>query len=293
MSDKLATRIYIYDSICNAYSKLNNVEKEDFDKGLTMLFSNKYFAKNKKSNIDHSSQIINEIMDLSAVAIKLSYLISGTDKFNNLVDISRPNEINTFYDELIKEKKINGKVLLSFIRVLKSMAIISIMSDEKDEAEIKAIISKVNLYFEIIQSRHNFDINKLPIESKIEYKGKPTIILRKDNLFSQSNLHTILYKNNFIDSNQSQKLFYGIFGEKEITIDNRVIWIDSNYSLNVFLKRIRRYTVFRYDTDLFITATRCFVKQNGNQFEFLEILKARGDIKIASKFDEIFKKVEL
>ena len=293
MTDKLATRIYIYDSICNAYSKLHNLEKDDFDIGLTMLFNNPYFAKNKKSNIDHSAPIIYEIMDLSAVAIKLSNLLSGTEKFIKLVDISSQNEINTFYDDLIKGKKINGKVLLRFIRVLKSMAVISIMSEVGDEAQIKAKTDKVDLYFKIIQARHNFDLNKLPIESKKEYKGKPTIILRKDDLFSKSKLHTLLYKNNFIDSNQNQKDFYGIFGEKELSIDKRVIWTGSNHSLNVFLKRIRRYTVFKYNIELFITATRCFIKQNGNQFESDEINKAKGDIKIASKFEEIFKKATI
>lgn len=289
MSDKLAARIYIYDSICNAYSKLHDVEKDDFDKGLTMIFNNQYFAKNKKSNINHDSPIIFEIMDLSAVAINLSNLISGTEKFIKLVDISSQNEINTFYDDLIKGKKINGKVLLRFIRVLKSMAVISIMSEVGDEAQIKAKTDTVDLYFKIIQARHNFDLNKIPLEIKSEYIGKPTIILY-NTIDSSSDFLNALKKLKLICKNQNQENFKSIFGDKEIMPIQRVVWIGSNYSLMVFLQSIIEFTTFKSLKNLYVTATRCFIKENGIPFEFKEISGARGDSNLKEQIETIVNK---
>ena len=98
MEDKLAARFDIYDALCDAYSKLNNLEKEDFDKGLTMLYDNQYFAKHKKSNVNHKAKLITEIFNLSALAINLSNQISGIGKFDKLTNFSITEEFNTVYE---------------------------------------------------------------------------------------------------------------------------------------------------------------------------------------------------
>jgi hypothetical protein len=280
MTDKLATRIYIYDSICNAYSKLHNVEKDDFDKGLTMLFNNPYFAKNKKSNINYNSPIIFEIMNLSTLAINLSNQISGTDKFNKLTNFSSTEEFNTFFDELIIGKKINGKVLLNFLRVIKSMAVISIIAEVKEEEEIKKIISEINLSFDIIQTRFNFDLNRKPIELKNEFIGKLTIILIEKCDINLTRLLIELKEIKLISKAQDIDAFKGVFRDKEIKPNQRVVWIGNNSSLMFFLQAIIDLTVFTTLKELYITATRCFVKENGISFEFKEISNSRGNSNI-------------
>lgn len=148
----------------------------------------------------------------------------------------------------------------------------------------------VNEEIEINYS-NKLDFNNITYKQSIEYKGKPTIILNQVKNFSKSKLQTLLTSNHFIGLNQDPKNFIDIFGTKEISMSKRVIWIGSNYSLKVFLRTIKEHTTFNTLSELFITATRCFIKKNGNTFELKEILKANGNLTIETKFKEIIKKV--
>ena len=245
-----------------------------------MLFDNQYFAKHKKSNVNHNAPIIFEIMNLSALAITLSNQISGDAKYEKLINLSNTAEFNTIYEELINYKKINGKVLLKFLRVIKSIGIIVLINEVKDEEEIKKIISEVNLRFEIIQSRYNFELNRIPKELKDDYKGKPTIILTEKTDINMTRLFMELMKLKLINKTQDVDIFKGIFGDKEIRPNQRLVWIGNNYSLMVFLQLMMNFTVFLTLKQLYITATRCFVKGNGKSFEYTEISKARSESNI-------------
>lgn len=285
-------KIDIYNSLLNAYPSLREEEKEDFDKGLTMLFNNSYYSKHKKSNINYDSTLVLELWDLTALLIKTRNLININkfDAFELLNFISNKHVGDEIFQEKIKNKSINFKVLLAFLKVLKSLAIINFTIKYKDTEELRDVIAQTNLWLEVVQSRFNFSLNTLPQFVKDDNKGKQTIILNGDNL-SKTKLFNELKTHKLLVSDENKQTFFDIFSTKDILKERRVKWNGSNLELMIFLKLLKPYTTSKYYSDLFRTSTRCFIKSNGSPFEFDEISGASGKSKNELVIKNIFKKV--
>lgn len=276
MNEIIKIRWSIYDGIVKSYTQLIEKEKNSFDLGLTMLMNNTYYVKYKKSSINYDSELIIELWNLTLVAIKFENLLKLNNDFGLINSLPNNEAFQDIFKDLTKDKKINGKVLLSFIRALKALSIISVTNEVNDPAVMESIINKINLAFKIIESRFNFDLNRIPTELENEFKGKPTIILTEKTPFSKTLLLIELKKLKLIKNTQDIEIFTGIFGDKEIKPNQRVVWTGNNYSLMVFLQSIMNFTVFNKLNELYVSATRCFVKQNGISFEFKEISEARS-----------------
>lgn len=276
MSENLNNRMFIYNALIDTYSELFEKEKEDFDNGLTMIFNNSYFTKFKKSNINYQNPIIIEIWNLALLGIKFNKSLNLYNGLLLLTTLSENKEFNKIRVELMDGKKIDEKVLFSFIRIMRSISTNIIIKEIIDEKQRRNAILKMNFIYETIQSRFNVDFNKLPQEIKTDYKGKPSILMNDKKTLSREILLKNLISLNLIQSKQNIDDFKNIFSGKHIEKHSRVIWSGSNLQLMFFLKCIKSETIFKYLIDLYITATRCFIKEDLSQYELKEILKARG-----------------
>lgn len=287
MSEILKTRVLFYDLIIDTYYQLTDVEKENFNNGLSMFFDNKYFIKHKRTNINYDVPSVPEVWELTSFVLYSKELLNNQNK----IDHKKLFEKNT---KLYLEKKLNGikinwKVYLNFLRALKSIITLIAVNESNNNDDLKSIINEIDLGFDLIQSRFNFNLNHQPKELEEDYLGKPSIILDEKISFSKTKLLIELKKQKLIFKNQDNELFKEIFDGKEIKLSQRVVWIGSNYSLMIFLKKIHELTIFNSLKDLYITATRCFVKKDGSSFSYNEISKSRGTDEIKNVISEIFK----
>lgn len=287
MNEILKIRLLVYDLFIGAYSQLTNIEKENFDEGLSMIYNNEHFSKHKCSSVNHNAQLVPEIWELTSLVLYSKDLLSNQNK----IDQKKLFEKNTilYLEKILNGIKINGKVYLNFLRALKSIITLIAINESNNDEDLKSKINEINLGFDLIQSRFNFNLNNQPKELEQNYLGKPSIILNEKISFSKTKLIIELKKQKLIYKNQDNDLFKEIFDGKEIKLSQRVVWIGSNYSLMIFLKIIQEFTIFNSLKDLYITATRCFVKKDGSSFSYKEILKSRGNDEIKNDISEIFK----
>lgn len=287
MSEISKIRVSVYEIIIGAYDQLTEVEKENFNNGLSMFFNNEHFSKHKCSSVNHNAQLVPEIWELTSLALYSKELLSNQNK----IDHKKLFEKNTllYLEKTLNGIKINGKVYLNFLRALKSIITLIAINETNNDEDLKSKINEINLGFDLIQSRFNFNLNHQPKELEQDYLGKPSIILNEKISFSKTKLIIELKKQKLIYKNQDNDLFKEIFDGKEIKLSKRVVWIGSNYSLMIFLKTIQEFTIFNSLKDLYITATRCFVKKDGSSFSYKEILKSRGNDEIKKDISEIFK----
>lgn len=291
MSEKLKIRVLVYDLIIRAYDQLTDIEKENFNNGLSMFFDNKYFIKHKRTNINYEVPVVPEVWELTSFVHYSKELLNNQNK----IDHKKLFEKNTilYLEKTLNGIKINGIDYLNFLRALKSIITLIAINESNNNEDLQSKISDINLGFEIIQNRFNFNLNHQPKELEQDYLGKPTIILNEKKSFSKTKLLIELKNKKFINKNQDSDLFMKIFDGNEIKLSQRVVWIGSNYSLMIFLKNIKPFTVFNSLKDLYITATRCFVKKDGTSFSYYEILKSRGNNEIKNVISEISKRIIL
>lgn len=287
MNEILKIRLLAYDLFIEAYSQLTDIEKKNFDEGLSMIYNNEHFSKHKRSSVNHNTQLVSEIWELTSIVLYSKELLSNQNK----IDHKKLFKKNTvlYLEKTLNGLKINGKIYLNFLRALKSIITLIAINESNNDADLKSKINEINLGFDLIQSRFNFNLNHQPKELEEDYLGKPSIILDEKISFSKTKLLIELKKQKLIFKNQDNELFKEIFDGKEIKLSQRVVWIGSNYSLMIFLKKIHELTIFNSLKDLYITATRCFVKKDGSSFSYNEISKSRGTDEIKNVISEILK----
>ena len=286
MNDKLELRFAIYDSLLNAYNELLENEKVDFEIGLTMLYNYDFYKKYKKSNIRFGQDLVLELFNLSIFCIKLNnytgimnYQTIFTKSTLEIIDKSFEGE----FSELTSKKDYN--VLFSFIKVLKSMLVIIASNVAKTDEEFMIMNKKIEAGYNAIQNRFNVDYSRtLPEINNV----KSTISLKHNHKLSITKLRRNLIREKFItgDKNIDVK-FEAIFGNYEVKESDRIVWRESNHALKIFLDFIKGETDIKQKLQLYKTATKCFVKEDYQEFEYQKIQNSTGSSHLLIKIEEI------
>lgn len=284
--EKAKLKEELYDYLLSEYNELSQNEKEDFSKGLTMLYQNEYFKKHKKANIRFDNYIVFELYDYSRFLIN-TINTTGPLNFKTIVSKSNLDIIENAYENefSLKSLKIDNKIMFSFFKVTEFMIKSIVSKVALSNEEFISINNNIEAGLIAVQNRFNVDFNKT-IPERNNFKS--TISLKHNHKLSITKLRRNLIGEKFIigDKNIDVK-FEAIFGNYEVKESDRIVWKESIHALKIFLDFVKGETDIKQKLQLYKTATKCFVKEDYQEFEYQKIQNSNGSSHLLPKIKEI------
>jgi hypothetical protein len=287
-TDEFKDALGFYDLFLDYYNNLNEVEKHNFDLGLTLVVNTEFYRQYKRSSINRKLEIIPEIMKFMHhitemyKSTKFEDNISFDKLSTSASDYSNSNLKSTGKEINSNEEKLTENlfyILNDFFSWLMSKEEINNNIDHSKHREI------IN-----VQARAN---SKMKISSH-EIKKQPKLINLKSN-YSPSNsvlrniIDNLIYMG-FI-SNSQKPLLRNVFTGFDLERNEKIIWKKNLGELGYFLRILKEKKIIDYETltDVCNVASQFFVNKKRDSISSEQILKSRTpNEKSKAMIDKLF-----
>lgn len=288
-SNEFKDVLSFYDLFIEYYNTLSEIEKNNFDLGLTLVVNTEYFRRHSRSSINRDLEIIPEIL-------KFIYPLTViADTINIEENISYEKLSKTISDNSNNNLKFTGNEINSHEETL-TQNLFYIFNDFTTWLiSRKEINNNLNhsKYREInnTQSRAN---SKIKIASHNIIKQYKLINFKSKYSPTSNPLRTII-RNMIIEDyiNRSQKkLLIKAFTGFDIDKKERLIWKKGFDELRYFLRKLHNTNYIEYEhfKEVCIIASLIFINKKELPIHYNQIFKSRPpNEKARASIDNIFK----